>query len=33
VLITGGAQSPSIDAVMGLLDRHEVIARIRAGLQ
>ncbi len=33
VLITGGAQSPSIDAVMGLLDRHEVIARIRSGLQ
>lgn len=33
VLITGGAQSPSIDAVMGLLDRHEVIARIRSGLK
>jgi glutamyl-tRNA synthetase len=33
VLITGGAQSPSIDAVMALLGRDEVLARINNGLQ
>lgn len=32
VLITGGAQSPSIDAVMALLGKAEVLARIREGL-
>lgn len=29
VMITGGAQSPSIDAVMALLGREETLARIR----
>lgn len=33
VLITGGAQSPSIDAVMALLGRDEALARINNGLQ
>ena len=32
VLITGGAQSPSIDAVMALLGKSEVLARIGEGL-
>jgi glutamyl-tRNA synthetase len=32
VLITGGAQSPSIDAVMALLGKAEVLSRIRDGL-
>jgi len=32
VLITGGAQSPSIDAVMALLGKTEVLARIGEGL-
>jgi glutamyl-tRNA synthetase len=31
VLITGGAQSPSIDAVMALLGKAEVLSRIREG--
>ncbi|CAG0964446.1 glutamyl-tRNA synthetase [Methylophilaceae bacterium] len=33
VLITGGAQSPSIDAVMALLGQKEVLARIADGLE
>ncbi|PKO91560.1 MAG: glutamate--tRNA ligase [Betaproteobacteria bacterium HGW-Betaproteobacteria-1] len=32
VLLTGGAQSPSIDAVMALLGKNEVLARIHEGL-
>ena len=32
VLLTGGAQSPSIDAVMALLGRQETLARIEDGL-
>ncbi len=28
VMVTGGAQSPSIDAVMELMGKHEVISRI-----
>jgi len=28
VLITGGAQSPSIDAIMAILGRDETIARL-----
>jgi glutamyl-tRNA synthetase len=32
VLITGGAQSPSIDAVMALLGKDEVLSRLNAGL-
>lgn len=33
VMLTGGAQSPSIDAVMALLGRDEGLARIKAVLQ
>lgn len=32
VLITGGAQSPSIDAVMALLGRDDALSRLNAGL-
>ncbi|MDP2247937.1 MAG: glutamate--tRNA ligase, partial [Nitrosomonadales bacterium] len=32
VLITGGAQSPSIDVVMELLGQAEVLARINEGI-
>lgn len=32
VLITGGAQSPSIDAVMALLGKEETLSRLNAGL-
>ena len=32
VLITGGAQSPSIDAVMALLGKDETLSRLNAGL-
>lgn len=32
VLITGGAQSPSIDAVMALLGKEEALSRLNAGL-
>jgi len=32
VLLTGGAQSPSIDAVMALLGQQETLARIEDGL-
>jgi len=32
VLLTGGAQSPGIDAVMTLLGKKEALARIYEGL-
>ncbi|HEX5539264.1 MAG TPA: glutamate--tRNA ligase, partial [Methylophilaceae bacterium] len=32
VMVTGGTQSPSIDAVMALLSRDETLARIQAYL-